>query len=79
MSQQKNNKPKKQPNPYIRFTSVAFQMGATIYLGNVLGKWLDLKYNTTFWESIITLFAVFVSMYLVISQVLKLSKDNKDD
>ncbi|GAL65268.1 ATP synthase protein I [Jejuia pallidilutea] len=54
-------------------------MGATIYLGNLLGKWLDVKYSTTFWESLITLFAVFVSMYLVISQVLKLSKDNKDD
>ncbi|GGD16634.1 AtpZ/AtpI family protein [Hyunsoonleella pacifica] len=54
-------------------------MGATIYLGNVLGKWLDGKYATTFWESIITLFSIFVAIYLVISQVLKLSKDNKDD
>lgn len=80
MSQQdKNQKPRKQLNPYLRFTSTAFQMGATIYLGNVFGKWLDGKYATTFWESIITLFSVFVAMYLVISQVLKLSKDNKDD
>ena len=75
-----NNKdrrePKKQPNPYLRFTSVAFQMGGTIWLGNVLGEWLDAKYNKDFLENTITLFAVFAAMYLVISQVLKMSKDN---
>ncbi|WP_452603037.1 AtpZ/AtpI family protein [Pontimicrobium sp. MEBiC06410] len=69
-------KPKKQPSPYLRFTTVAFQMGATIYLGNLLGSWLDEKYNLEIWEKIITLFAVFAAMYLVISQVLKISKDN---
>ncbi len=69
-------KPKKQPSPYIRFTSVAFQMGGTIYLGNLLGAWLDQKYNQDIWENVITLFAVFAAMYLVISQVLKMSKDN---
>ncbi len=71
-----DQKPKKQPSPYLRFTSVAFQMGGTIYLGNILGTWLDKKYNLEIWENIITLFAVFIAMYLVISQVLKISKDN---
>ncbi len=51
-------------------------MGGTIWLGNMLGAWLDTKYQTNYWENIITLFAVFVAMYLVISQVLKISKDN---
>jgi hypothetical protein len=51
-------------------------MGGTIWLGNMLGEWLDTKYQTTFWENIITLLAVFTAMYLVISQVLKISKDN---
>ncbi|RAJ17928.1 AtpZ/AtpI family protein [Olleya aquimaris] len=69
-------KPKKQPNPYVRFIAVGFQMGATIWLGNLFGEWLDTKYQTTYWENVITLLAVFMSMYLVISQVLKLSKDN---
>ncbi|WP_397364239.1 AtpZ/AtpI family protein [Olleya sp. R77988] len=68
-------KPKKQPSPYLRFTSVAFQMGGTIWLGNLLGAWLDTKYQTIYWENIVTLLAVFASMYLVISQVLKMSKD----
>lgn len=79
MSQhEKKPKQKKQLNPYLRFTSTAFQMGATIYLGNALGKWVDVKFMTSFWESIITLVSIFVAIYLVISQVLKLSKDNND-
>tara|TARA_R110002012_G_scaffold283090_2_gene473135 strand:- start:82150 stop:82317 length:168 start_codon:yes stop_codon:yes gene_type:complete len=53
-------------------------MGGTIWLGNLVGKWLDTKYQTTYLENSITLLAVFISMYLVISQVLKISKDNND-
>ncbi len=67
----------KNPSPFLRFTSVAFQMGATIFLGNYLGSWLDKKYNADFWENTVTMLAVCIAMYLVISQVLKLSK--KDD
>ena len=69
-------KQKKALNPYLRFTSVAFQMGGAIWLGNFFGNWLDTKFNTTYWENIMTLFVVFAAMYLVISQVLKISKDN---
>lgn len=75
-SNKENQKQEKRLNPYIRFTSVAFQMGATIYLGNLLGKWLDNKYDKDFWESIVTLFAVFLAIYQVISQVIKISKNN---
>lgn len=51
-------------------------MGGAIWLGNFFGNWLDTKFNTTYWENIMTLFVVFAAMYLVISQVLKISKDN---
>lgn len=51
-------------------------MGGTIFLGNYLGKWLDVKYDKDFWETTITLFSVFASMYLVISQVIKVSKED---
>ncbi|WP_052466994.1 AtpZ/AtpI family protein [Psychroserpens damuponensis] len=79
--QQRNNrrndqKKGKSPSKFLRFTSVAFQMGATIWLGNLLGKWLDTKYNQEFWESTVTLLSVFISMYLVISQVIKVSKQD---
>lgn len=72
--------PKRPLNPILRFTAVGFQMGATIFLGNALGKWLDETYKETFWESLITLLAVLISMFSVIFQVLKLSKEqDKND
>lgn len=67
-------KKQKNPNPYLKFTTIAFQMGATIWLGNYCGNWLDAKYQTTHWENTITLLAVFASIYLVINQVIKMSK-----
>lgn len=72
----KVSKANKGPNKFIRFTSIAFQMGGTIFLGNYLGQWLDSKYNKDFWETTITLLSVFISMYLVISQVIKVSKED---
>ena len=75
--QKKPNK-RRSPSKFIQFTATGFQMGGTIWLGNVLGKWLDTKYQTSNLENIITLLAVFIAMYLVISQVIKISKDTKD-
>jgi membrane protein DedA with SNARE-associated domain len=72
----KVSKANKGPSKFIRFTSVAFQMGGTIFLGNYLGQWLDTKYDKDYWETIITLLSVFASMYLVISQVIKVSKED---
>ncbi|EPR74603.1 hypothetical protein ADIWIN_0355 [Winogradskyella psychrotolerans RS-3] len=51
-------------------------MGGTIFLGNYLGQWLDTKFSTDYLETTITLLSIFVSMYLVISQVLKMSKED---
>jgi membrane protein DedA with SNARE-associated domain len=51
-------------------------MGATIWLGNLFGKWLDSKYNQDFWEPTVTLLAVFIAMYIVIAQVIKVSKED---
>lgn len=69
-------KPKKQLNPYLRFTSTAMQMGITIWLGNLLGSWLDHKFDKNYLESTITLLAIFLAIYQVISQVIKISKEN---
>nr|WP_321221255.1 AtpZ/AtpI family protein [uncultured Psychroserpens sp.] len=76
-SNKRNDQKKgKSPSKYIRFTSVAFQMGATIWLGNLFGKWLDTKFDKDFLESTVTLLAVFMAMYLVIMQVIKVSKED---
>lgn len=56
------------------FSGVAIQMGVTIFLGNLLGEWLDEKYEKTFLEDTFTLLAVFLSIYLVIKKVMALNK-----
>ena len=73
-------KPKKQLNPYIRFTSIAFQMGITIWLGSLLGSWLDINYGSDnqFYFKTITLIAVFIAMYAVIKQVTKITNNQKN-
>lgn len=70
--------PKKQLNKYVRFSGIAIQMGLTIYLGSLLGKWLDTKFpnDSELYTKIVTLLAVFGAMYSVIRQVSKLSNDN---
>lgn len=39
-------KQKKPLNNYIKFSSLAFQMAITIYIGAKFGQWLDLKFET---------------------------------
>jgi len=70
------NQSKKPLNKYLQFSGIAIQMGVTIYLGSKLGEWLDsffLNENQLYFK-ICTLFAVFLAMYAVIKQVVKLSK-----
>lgn len=52
-------------------------MGLTIYLGNVLGEWLDGKYpnDNQLYTKICTLVAVFAAIFSVIKQAINLSKD----
>ncbi|MHA7844343.1 MAG: AtpZ/AtpI family protein [Winogradskyella sp.] len=83
MNQQDQNNNQNKPtkdnkgkyNKFLRFTGVALQMGLTIYAGNLLGVWLDSKYRSDKFEPSITLLVVFASMYMVIAQVIKLSKE----
>ena len=55
-------------------SGVAIQMGVTIFLGNLLGEWLDEKFEKTFLEDTFTLLAAFLSIYLVIKKVMALNK-----
>ncbi len=58
------------------FTGIGIQMGALIYGGSRLGVWLDVKNNFSepFYETWITLAAVFIAVVGVIVQVIKFSK-----
>ncbi|MBL4606039.1 MAG: AtpZ/AtpI family protein [Flavobacteriaceae bacterium] len=71
----KKNAPKKQLKNGLILTGVAFQMGITIYLFVLLGKWLDATYNDGDKGFIIvaTLAGVGVSLYLVVKQLNRLN------
>ena len=67
---------------YVRFTGMGLQMGLTIWLASWIGSWLDTKYKVdgvSFFK-ILTLLAVFGTIYSFIRQVIALGKaDEKND
>ena len=70
---QENQKKRHQPNPYIKYSGIAFQMGAIIAVGVLLGQWLDERAaNETPWYTIgIGLFSIFAALYLTLRDLLK--------
>jgi len=60
----KNNSPKKPLNKALQLSGAGLQMGLTIYLGFLFGKWLDVKLEINFLTEIITLLAIFFSHVL---------------
>lgn len=67
---------KKFQKPLIKaaqLSGAGLQMGVTIYLGYLLGQWLDLKFETTYLEKTITLLSVFLAMYSLIKQAKKIN------
>jgi ATP synthase protein I len=67
----------KKPGNYIRFTSLAFQMIGAIGFFSWLGYYLDQKYasKTPWWTIGLSLFGVFISLYVVIREVLKMKNE----
>ncbi|RIA08244.1 putative F0F1-ATPase subunit (Ca2+/Mg2+ transporter) [Flavobacteriaceae bacterium MAR_2010_72] len=70
-NQDPQEKPKKQLKNAAILTGIAIQMGVTIYLFALLGKWLDREYNDgeKLFVIICTLTGIAISFYLVIKQV----------
>lgn len=59
------------------FSGIGIQMGLIIYLGNLLGRWLDSKFTLTFLETTITMIAIFAAMFSVVYQVNRFNKHSK--
>jgi len=71
----KQNKPQgKQLNKALQLSGAGLQMGGTIYLGFLLGAWLDQKLELTFLTEVVTLFAIFLAMYALIKQANKINE-----
>lgn len=64
-------------NPYLRLSSAAIQMAAVIGGFSWLGTFLDHKYHTnnSLWTIVLGLFGVAIGLYLVIKEVLAISKE----
>jgi F0F1-type ATP synthase assembly protein I len=67
----KDQKPKKPLKNVAVLMGIAVQMGVTIYLFVILGRWLDTKFNhgDKLFIIITTLLGVAISLYAVIQQV----------
>ena len=73
MSEQKPNFPKKQPNDYLKYSGMAFQMAAIIVLGVLGGIYLDnwISFEFPLFTLVLTLLSVFIAMYYFIKDVIK--------
>ncbi|GAB7255670.1 AtpZ/AtpI family protein [uncultured Polaribacter sp.] len=67
------NAQKKPLNKAIQLSGAGLQMGLTIYLGFLLGEWLDKKLDTSFLRTTITLVAIFLATYALIKQANKIN------
>ncbi len=57
-----------------KLSGAGLQMGLIIYLGNLLGSWLDKKFESSYLEITLTLFAIFMAIYALIRQVNQINK-----
>jgi len=75
MSQKRKNKENQNPEKRLKnaaiLMGIGIQMGVTIYLFVLLGKWLDTSYNDgeKLYIIIMTLLGVAISLYAVLKQV----------
>lgn len=69
----------KKGNKFLVLTGVGVQMMVTIFLGAYFGRMLDEKYpaDKKWFTMGLTIFAVFVSLYLVVQQLKSLNKDDE--
>lgn len=71
MKEEDNKSRKDGFNKFLKYSSLAFEMGIIIFAGALLGMKLDKKVeNETPWFAIgLSLFAIFASLYLTIKRL----------
>ena len=72
---------KREPSPmskYARFSGIVVQMGVIIGVFSWLGTFLDAKYATgKLWTIILSLTGVTAALYLIIKEVIHISKEDE--
>jgi len=73
----KDKKTNNKLNKWIVFTSMPFQMGATIYLFFWFGSWMDQIFEVEegWWTKGLTMLGVVASLYQFIRQANRISKN----
>ena len=75
MSSQKPSSPKKQPNDYVKYGSMATYMAVIICAGTFGGRWLDNHYPLTdkipVYTLVLSLLSVFAAMWYFIRDFVK--------
>jgi F0F1-type ATP synthase assembly protein I len=76
----RKQKPKPNHSPYLRLTSAALQMAGVITAFSFLGYYLDdlFKLDTPWWTIFMGLIGVGVGLYLIIREVIEISKKNDE-
>lgn len=77
-NREQNSKPKN--SPYLRLTSAGLQMGGVITALTYFGFYLDKQFNlsTPWWTIILGLTGVAAGLYIVIREVMEISKRNNE-
>ncbi|MFD2554410.1 AtpZ/AtpI family protein [Sphingobacterium tabacisoli] len=72
----KEEKAPKKINKWIVFTSMPFQMAATIYLCYFVGDWIDVRFDFEggWWAKGFTMLGVLASLYQFIRQANRISR-----
>ena len=77
-NKKKSPKPSSNINTYLKFSGIGLQMAILIVFAAYGGKWLDQKMNLEhpIFTVVLILLAIFASLYQIIREVIKLSKDD---
>jgi F0F1-type ATP synthase assembly protein I len=75
-----NKNPKSNYSPYLRLTSAGLQMAGVIAGFSFLGYYLDtlFKLKTPWWTIILGLTGVGTGLYIIIREVIEISKRNDE-
>lgn len=73
------DKKKKQPNKWLIFLNIPFQMGVIIFVGVFFGNYLDETFNTNpLFIIIMSLLSIFISLYNIFRTLKKIQNDTND-
>ena len=71
-----NNK-KKQPNKWLIFINIPFQMGIIIFLGVIFGRHLDSFFKSApIFTIVFSLSSIFISLYVIYKSLKKIQNNN---